>query len=209
MIIINIITHIGQTTVQRQHPSVSTNGYWILCCNWRFLRAHLLKYITTNQFPSQERRTIYMEDGGYLFVTHRILIVHLLTGVVPCHQVDGIMVWNSHLLTESSIESFILRVSKQLTSMDSTIAEFHSTSSTSTIHNHENNNKNPNIFIRSPFIHGFSTDAFLLSRNEQRSHTSRLESVMKLLFRRRVFLRLRFRLGVMNLMLQRLRPLVQ
>jgi len=128
--------------------------------------SHLPKYIT-NQFSSSERKRIYM-DGGCLFVTNRILIVDLLSNIVPLDLVDGIFVWNSHLLTESCVESFILRVFKQ--------------SSNST---------------KSQFIRAFSTDAFMLSRNNG-NRVSHLESVMKLLFVQRVSLWPRFRLEVVN-----------
>eukprot|EP01134_Creolimax_fragrantissima_P002151 CFRG2151T1 len=72
---------------------------------------HLPKIIT-NECDSQRRSEIY-PTGGVMFVTSRILVVDMLSGIVPIEHLSGIMVCNAHRVTEKSSEAFILRLYRE------------------------------------------------------------------------------------------------
>ena len=52
--------------------------------------------------------------GGVFIASSRILINDLLKGIVDAKDVCGIIVNDAHKIKETSIESFILRVFKQV-----------------------------------------------------------------------------------------------
>jgi DNA excision repair protein ERCC-4 len=60
----------------------------------------------------QDRSLLYSK-GGCFIATSRIIINDLLKGVILPTQIQGMLVYNAHKITESSIETFILRVFKQ------------------------------------------------------------------------------------------------
>jgi DNA excision repair protein ERCC-4 len=55
---------------------------------------------------------MYLE-GGCLFVTSRILIVDLLDEKIDPKKIKGLLIYNAHRISETSVESFIIRVFKQ------------------------------------------------------------------------------------------------
>lgn len=55
------------------------------------------------------------QRGGIFCITSRILIVDLLTNVAQPHQIDGMIVAHAEQVTETSTESFILRIYKSQT----------------------------------------------------------------------------------------------
>ncbi len=60
----------------------------------------------------QDRSALYLQ-GGCFIATSRVVIHDLLRNIVDCSKIRGILVYNAHKITESSIEAFILRVYKQ------------------------------------------------------------------------------------------------
>ncbi|KAL9242755.1 hypothetical protein vseg_016724 [Gypsophila vaccaria] len=62
-----------------------------------------------SELPAQQRHALYA-SGGVYFVTTRILIVDLLNAKVPTSKLAGIVILNAHLLSETSTESFIVRI---------------------------------------------------------------------------------------------------
>lgn len=71
-----------------------------------------LPKIITNEYSTNERRSIYMQ-GGVLFVTSRILVVDMLTERLPIDLVTGILVYRAHKIVESGQEAFIMRLYRQ------------------------------------------------------------------------------------------------
>ncbi|XP_024534735.1 DNA repair endonuclease UVH1 isoform X1 [Selaginella moellendorffii] len=61
------------------------------------------------QFTAAERAEMYSKGGAFL-VTSRILVVDMLNERVPFHKVAGIIVNNSHRMTETCAEAFIVRL---------------------------------------------------------------------------------------------------
>eukprot|EP01038_Epipyxis_sp_PR26KG_P009087 gene9087-12256_t len=72
---------------------------------------NLPKFIS-NEVNSQERIDLYSVGGCY-FITSRILIVDLLDNKIDPVNISGILVYNAHRLSETSIESFILKVYRE------------------------------------------------------------------------------------------------
>jgi len=56
-----------------------------------------------------DRKARYLK-GGVLFITSRILVVDLLRQRLPGHLIAGFLIYNAHRVSESSTESFILRL---------------------------------------------------------------------------------------------------
>ncbi|KAJ3300865.1 hypothetical protein HDU76_005999 [Blyttiomyces sp. JEL0837] len=75
------------------------------------IRPELFRTVTADT-PSAERAEIY-NSGGVIAITSRILVVDMLNQVVPLPMVTGIMVNHAHRLTETSTESFILRIMRE------------------------------------------------------------------------------------------------
>jgi len=71
-----------------------------------------LPKIIYGDMPVSDRRTMY-SHGGCFIATSRIIINDLLKGIVNPTQISGFLVYNAHRITETSIETFILRVFKQ------------------------------------------------------------------------------------------------
>ncbi|EFJ24922.1 hypothetical protein SELMODRAFT_232247 [Selaginella moellendorffii] len=61
------------------------------------------------EFTAAERAEMYSKGGAFL-VTSRILVVDMLNERVPFHKVAGIIVNNSHRMTETCAEAFIVRL---------------------------------------------------------------------------------------------------
>lgn len=68
--------------------------------------------IINNEISSQDRSDLYMK-GGCFFITSRVLIVDLLDGKVDATKICGFLVYDAHRISETSIESFILRVYRE------------------------------------------------------------------------------------------------
>ncbi|KAI9143822.1 hypothetical protein BKA69DRAFT_1155170 [Paraphysoderma sedebokerense] len=68
--------------------------------------------VVTNEVTSEKRAELYL-SGGVISITSRILIVDMLNGVLPVHLVTGIIVAHAEKVTETSTESFILRIFRQ------------------------------------------------------------------------------------------------
>ncbi|KAJ3021532.1 hypothetical protein HKX48_008294 [Thoreauomyces humboldtii] len=62
-----------------------------------------------NETQSAERSELYLA-GGVLSVTSRILVVDMLNKVIPIGKILGIIVNHAHRVTDTSTESFILRL---------------------------------------------------------------------------------------------------
>lgn len=65
--------------------------------------------VITSDMPMTERRDVY-SMGGLVFITSRILIIDLLKQNIFPEQVLGFLVYNAHLVVETSIETFVIRV---------------------------------------------------------------------------------------------------
>ncbi|CAF1437265.1 unnamed protein product, partial [Didymodactylos carnosus] len=68
--------------------------------------------VVTTDILSNERRELYLQ-GGIFFVTSRILTVDMLTFRVPIELISGLLVYRAHRITDSSPESFILRLYRE------------------------------------------------------------------------------------------------
>lgn len=64
----------------------------------------------TNEAGQSKDRTMLYDQGGVFCITSRILIVDLLSNVVTAQQIDGILVYHAHQVTEQSTEAFIVRI---------------------------------------------------------------------------------------------------
>jgi DNA excision repair protein ERCC-4 len=62
-----------------------------------------------NEYNIAQREELYIR-GGFLALTNRILIVDLLSKTLSIPTISGVIVNNSHNITEDSIETFILRL---------------------------------------------------------------------------------------------------
>jgi DNA excision repair protein ERCC-4 len=71
----------------------------------------MLPGVITNKQNLQTRRLLYSQGGCY-FTTARIMIVDLLTEKILPTQICGILLFNAHRITETSIEAFILKIFK-------------------------------------------------------------------------------------------------
>ncbi|KAK6947501.1 ERCC4 domain [Dillenia turbinata] len=67
----------------------------------------------TSDLSATQRLSLYT-SGGVLFITARILIVDLLTSRLPTTSLSGLLILNSHSLTETSTEAFIARLLRTL-----------------------------------------------------------------------------------------------
>ncbi|CAF3786827.1 unnamed protein product [Rotaria magnacalcarata] len=65
--------------------------------------------VITADISIQERKELYIQ-GGLFFVTARILTVDLLTNRIPIDLITGLLVYRAHRITDSSSESFIVRL---------------------------------------------------------------------------------------------------
>ena len=64
------------------------------------------------EYSTAERTNLYLEGGVY-FVTSHILIMDFLYKRLPPHIVDGFLIPHAERMTETSSESFILRLYRQ------------------------------------------------------------------------------------------------
>lgn len=71
----------------------------------------MLPGVITNKQNLQTRRLLYAQGGCY-FTTARIMIVDLLTEKILPKHICGILLYNAHRITETSIEAFILKIFK-------------------------------------------------------------------------------------------------
>uniref|UniRef100_M4BN67 ERCC4 domain-containing protein n=1 Tax=Hyaloperonospora arabidopsidis (strain Emoy2) TaxID=559515 RepID=M4BN67_HYAAE len=76
------------------------------------LDLRLVPRVVDARTPLNERQQIY-KRGGVFFVTTRILVVDLLSSHVDPGIVSGLLVNKAHLVTETSIEAFILRLYRE------------------------------------------------------------------------------------------------
>ncbi|CAF2914166.1 unnamed protein product [Rotaria sp. Silwood2] len=65
--------------------------------------------IITADISIHDRKELYIQ-GGLFFVTARILTVDLLTDRIPIDLITGLLVYRAHRITDSSPESFIVRL---------------------------------------------------------------------------------------------------
>jgi len=72
----------------------------------------LPRIITSENVTAQERYDLFAR-GGCFIITSRLLIVDLLDHKVSVESILGMLVANAHRLTETSLESFILRVYRE------------------------------------------------------------------------------------------------
>ena len=63
----------------------------------------------TNEMPSAQRTELYQTKAN-LFVTTRILVVDLLTGVVQPKQIAGLVIMNVHRVQDTGGEGFACRL---------------------------------------------------------------------------------------------------
>jgi DNA excision repair protein ERCC-4 len=68
--------------------------------------------VLNNECTAQDRVELY-RAGGVVLVTARILVVDMLCDRVPIEQVTGVVVANSHRVTEGSNVAFIMRIFRQ------------------------------------------------------------------------------------------------
>lgn len=68
--------------------------------------------VINNDITPTERRDMYREGGCY-FITSRILIVDLLDNTLDPSICHGLLVFDAHKISETSIESFIIRVYRE------------------------------------------------------------------------------------------------
>ncbi|CAF1473771.1 unnamed protein product [Rotaria sordida] len=65
--------------------------------------------IITADISINDRKELYIQ-GGLFFVTARILTVDLLTDRIPIDLITGLLIYRAHRITDSSSESFIIRL---------------------------------------------------------------------------------------------------
>lgn len=87
-------------------------------CNKLIFQRYLLRdiphfYIQTlvGEVVGQDRSALY-QQGGCFIATSRVIIHDLLRNIIHPSRIRGFLVYNAHKISESSIESFILRVYK-------------------------------------------------------------------------------------------------
>lgn len=68
--------------------------------------------ITSEVSSAKERKDIY-DTASSVFITSRICIVDLLTKRLDPEKIRGILVFNAHLVSDTSSEGFILRIFRQ------------------------------------------------------------------------------------------------
>ncbi|KAJ4712620.1 DNA repair endonuclease UVH1 [Melia azedarach] len=73
--------------------------------------APLLPSEITAELTANQRHSLY-SSGQIFFVTPRILIVDLLTHKIPTSNLAGLIILNTHTLSENSTETFICRIVK-------------------------------------------------------------------------------------------------
>eukprot|EP00026_Physarum_polycephalum_P002194 Phypoly_transcript_02199.p1 GENE.Phypoly_transcript_02199~~Phypoly_transcript_02199.p1 ORF type:complete len:903 (+),score=131.34 Phypoly_transcript_02199:173-2881(+) len=78
----------------------------------RILAVPVLPHTIDAEYTAQERLNLYT-SGGVLFGSPRILVVDFLTKRIPVHLITGIVVANCHKITETSSESFVVRLYRQ------------------------------------------------------------------------------------------------
>ena len=72
----------------------------------------LPRVITSENVSSQERAELFLR-GGCFIITSRLLIIDLLEKKLAAHSIMGMLVANAHKVTETSLETFILRVYRE------------------------------------------------------------------------------------------------
>ncbi|RYG69231.1 hypothetical protein EON64_03255 [archaeon] len=68
--------------------------------------------VINNEVNAQERCEMY-QVGGCFFITSRILIVDLLDNKLDASKVAGLLIYNAHRISETSLDSFILRIYRE------------------------------------------------------------------------------------------------
>eukprot|EP01031_Cornospumella_fuschlensis_P029931 gene29931-36146_t len=71
-----------------------------------------LPEVINNEVNSQERCEMY-QVGGCYFITSRILVVDLLDNKLDASKVAGLLIYNAHRISETSLDSFILRIYRE------------------------------------------------------------------------------------------------
>jgi DNA excision repair protein ERCC-4 len=72
--------------------------------------SHMLPTFITNESGQSKDRVPLYRRGGVFCVTSRILIVDLLSNIVSCNDIDGMLVFHAETVTPESMEAFILRI---------------------------------------------------------------------------------------------------
>jgi DNA excision repair protein ERCC-4 len=72
----------------------------------------LPRVITSENVSAQERADLFRRGGCYI-ITSRLLVVDLLDKKLPAQNILGMLVANAHKITETSLETFILRVYRE------------------------------------------------------------------------------------------------
>ncbi|TXG51234.1 hypothetical protein EZV62_023758 [Acer yangbiense] len=96
-----------------------SQGTLLLLSSSASLKSHLLHHLPqppseiTADLPSSQRHSLY-SSGLVFFITSRILIVDLLNNKIPTSNLAGIVILNTHSLSDSSTETFICRIVKSL-----------------------------------------------------------------------------------------------
>ncbi|KAJ0047914.1 hypothetical protein Pint_15750 [Pistacia integerrima] len=99
-----------------------SQGTLLLLSSSSSLKSQILHFLSPhspNQLPSEitadlsasHRHSLY-SSGQIFFITARILIVDLLTQKLPTSHIAGIVILNTHALSDSSTETFICRIVK-------------------------------------------------------------------------------------------------
>ncbi|KAL5750805.1 hypothetical protein ACOSP7_025408 [Xanthoceras sorbifolium] len=96
-----------------------SQGTLLLLSSSPSLKSHLLHHLPqppseiTADLPASHRHSLY-SSGLVFFITSRILIVDLLNNKIPTSNLAGIVILNTHALSDSSTETFICRIVKSL-----------------------------------------------------------------------------------------------
>ncbi|KAK4843496.1 hypothetical protein QYF36_008846 [Acer negundo] len=96
-----------------------SQGTLLLLSSSASLKSHLLHHLPqppseiTADLPSSQRHSLY-SSGLVFFITSRILIVDLLNNRIPTSNLAGIVILNTHSLSDSSTDTFICRIVKSL-----------------------------------------------------------------------------------------------
>eukprot|EP00727_Mastigamoeba_balamuthi_P011298 m51a1_g6791 putative dna repair endonuclease xpf (831) ;mRNA; f:196388-199858 len=89
--------------------NATTSEQTLLCERLALDPSATSPHVLTADVAAKDRLGMYRK-GGVFFASSRILIVDLLCGRVPAHNVTGFLVLHADKVTEDSTEAFILRV---------------------------------------------------------------------------------------------------
>ncbi|KAK3225025.1 hypothetical protein Dsin_004887 [Dipteronia sinensis] len=91
-----------------------SEGTLLLLSSSPSLKSHLLHHLPhppseiTADLPSSQRHSLY-SSGLVFFITSRILIVDLLNNKIPTSNLAGIVILNTHSLSDSFYRDFYLQ----------------------------------------------------------------------------------------------------